>query len=281
MNAAVGVAGFGPQQGKGDRIFQQRGHTFIRRDPSNQWNRLGLAHTFERRGDHTFNTVRRGDYQIINVMGPDGRLLRRVRRDRFGHEVILFENRPSEGRDGYFVDVAEPVVHIPRERYIVDVASATPEMLYDALEAEPLQAIDHAYSLDEVRYNAPLRDYMRRVDLDTITFASGELEITPDQTAALQALADAIKTVIAKNPNEVFLIEGHTDAVGDPNENLALSDKRAESVAVALTEIYQVPPENLVPQGYGEQFLKVQTQESNRENRRITVRRITPLLSGT
>ncbi len=56
------------------------------------------------------------------------------------------------------------------------------------------------------------------------------------------------------------MIEGHTDAVGNDVDNLSLSDRRAESVAVALTEQFQVPAENLVTQGYGEQYLKVPTQ---------------------
>ena len=36
--------------------------------------------------------------------------------------------------------------------------------------------------------------------------------------------------------------------------------------------------ENLTTQGYGEQYLKVNTQSASRENRRVTVRRITPLI---
>jgi OmpA family len=60
-------------------------------------------------------------------------------------------------------------------------------------------------------------------------------------------------------PNEMFLIEGHTDAVGANVDNLSLPDRRAESVAVVLTEVYRIPPENLVTQGYGEQNLKVPT----------------------
>lgn len=74
------------------------------------------------------------------------------------------------------------------------------------------------------------------------------------------------------------MIEGYTDAVGSSAENLALSDRRAESVALALTEYYQVPPENMVVQGYGEQFLLVPTDGAERENRRVAVRRITDLL---
>jgi len=85
--------------------------------------------------------------------------------------------------------------------------------------------------------------------------------------------------VLDWQPNEVFLIEGHTDAVGSEEDNLSLSDRRAEAVATTLTQTFDVPPENLVTQGYGEQSLKVQRQEAERGNRRVSIRRITPLLS--
>jgi outer membrane protein OmpA-like peptidoglycan-associated protein len=78
----------------------------------------------------------------------------------------------------------------------------------------------------------------------------------------------------------VFLIEGHTDKVGSDDDNLSLSDRRAESIANILTGDYQIPPENLVTQGYGEQYPKVETEGPSRENRRVTLRRITPLLQG-
>jgi outer membrane protein OmpA-like peptidoglycan-associated protein len=74
------------------------------------------------------------------------------------------------------------------------------------------------------------------------------------------------------------MVEGYTDAVGSDDDNLSLSDRRAEAVAVALTEQFQVPPENLVTQGYGEQYLKVQTSGPEEANRRVAVRRITPLM---
>src|SRR5690606_29220282 len=117
--------------------------------------------------------------------------------------------------------------------------------------------LERRYSLDEVRYSEPLRQYMPRVDLD-ITFHRGSWQLTPDQLDRLAAIADALNRAIEKDPSEVFLIEGHTDAVGSEIDNLSLSDRRAEAVAVALTEQFHVPAENLVTQGYGEQYLKVQ-----------------------
>ena len=87
-------------------------------------------------------------------------------------------------------------------------------------------------------------------------------------------IADAVRD----NPREIFIVEGHTDTVGSDASNLALSDRRAESVALALTEYFQVPPENMVVQGYGEQILQVRQEGDVRENRRAAVRRITGLL---
>ena len=120
---------------------------------------------------------------------------------------------------------------------------------------------------------------MRRIDLDAITFASGAFEVAPEEFPKLERLARIILRVLERNPDEVFLVEGHTDAVGSDVDNLSLSDRRAEAVAQILTETFGVPPENLVTQGYGEQYLKINTPGAERANRRVAVRRITPLMS--
>jgi len=51
-------------------------------------------------------------------------------------------------------------------------------------------------------------------------------------------------------------------------------------VARIMVERYGVPPENLVTQGYGEQFLKIDTERAEAQNRRATIRNITPLLTA-
>jgi outer membrane protein OmpA-like peptidoglycan-associated protein len=146
------------------------------------------------------------------------------------------------------------------------------------LAAPPIDDVGPGYTLDHVLFNYNLRARMRRVDLNSINFDFGAWDIEESQYGKLESLARAIKRILDRDPDEVFLIEGHTDAVGDPVSNRSLSDRRAEEVATILTEEFGVPPENLVIQGYGEEFLKVDTQEASRANRRVTVRRITPLL---
>jgi outer membrane protein OmpA-like peptidoglycan-associated protein len=66
--------------------------------------------------------------------------------------------------------------------------------------------------------------------------------------------------------------------VGSEYANLLLSDRRAEAVAVMLSSNFDIPPENLITQGYGEQFLKIDTPHAERENRRVAIRRITELV---
>jgi outer membrane protein OmpA-like peptidoglycan-associated protein len=234
-------------------------------------------------GGETRTIVIRPDgTQIITVIGRDGELLRRIRRDDRGREIIIIDNSYRDPRavGGFYVDLPPPVVRIPYDRYIVDSEEAPPELIYDTMVAPPVDRIERRYSLDEIRYSPNVRQLMPSIDVNTINFATGSWEIPPDQAAKLQAIADGLNRAIQRNPREVFLIEGHTDAVGSDTDNLSLSDRRAESAATLLTQQFGVPAENLTSQGYGKQYLKEQTDGPSAINRRVTVRRITPLLNG-
>ena len=226
--------------------------------------------------------VRPDGTRIITVTGRDGQLLRRIRRDERGREIIIIDNSYRDPRavGGFYVDLPPPVIRIPYNRYIVEAEDASPELIYDTMLAPPVERIARRYSLDEIRYSPSVRQLMPSIDLNTINFETGSWEIPLDQAAKLQAIADGLNRAIQRNPREVFLIEGHTDAVGSDVDNLSLSDRRAESAATLLTQQFQVPAENLTSQGYGEQYLKEQTDGPSRINRRVTIRRITPLLNG-
>jgi OOP family OmpA-OmpF porin len=235
-------------------------------------------------GGETRTVVIRPDgSEIINVVGPDGQLMRRIRRGVDGREIIIIDNTYRDPRavGGFYVDLPPPVVRIPYDRYIVDYDDAPPQLVYDTLIAPPVDRIDRRYSLDEIRYSPNVRMLMPSIDVNTINFELGSWEIPPDQAAKLQSIADGLNQAIQRNPREVFLIEGHTDATGNDTDNLSLSDRRAESAAELLTQQFGVPAENLTSQGYGSQYLKEQTDGPSRINRRVTVRRITPLLTGS
>lgn len=225
--------------------------------------------------------------QIITIRDRRGEIIRRVRVTPNGREVVLIDNRYEDDYEElppgiiFEVDDLPPlVIDIPEEDYIVDLGRASEADIEGALLAPPVQRVERSYTLEEVTRNERVRAYVPRIDLDTITFEFGSATIGNNQMRALTALGRAMEKVLAERPDEVYLIEGHTDAVGSPYDNLILSDRRAEAVAVALSQNFNIPPENLVTEGYGEQYLKVQTEEPSRENRRATVRRITELLQA-
>ena len=242
-----------------------------------------------RNGRNITTMRRRNGSEIITETGPDGRLIRRYRRGPGGREYVLIDNRRTwrkwaaigagVGLAGLLVSIDRPRYRGPRDSYIVEYDDASYDDVYEALEAPPVERLERGYTLDEVLATPNLREYMRRIDLDSLSFDSGSWDVSPDQFDRLERVARAINRLVEKNPDEIVLIEGHTDAVGDEVDNLSLSDRRAEEVANILTQEFDVPPENLVTQGYGEAYLKVKTEEPNRTNRRVAVRRITPLVA--
>lgn len=272
-------------------IIKQDNRVFVQHNEAERFQRQKGAQTLRRPNGvvETFY-VRPDGFRIVTESDANGRLLRRYRRGPDGREFMIVDNRNFWRNAGVAAGVAgvaalialnlpPPRVTIPRDRYIVDYERASDEDLYEALSAPPVDALDRAYSLEEIRFNRELRDRMRRIDLDTITFDFGAYEVGPEQFPKLERLARSMRRLIDRNPDEVFLVEGHTDAVGSDIDNASLSDRRASAVAQVLTDVFGVPPENLITQGYGEQFLKVPTQGPERLNRRVAVRRITPLMS--
>lgn len=271
----------------GRDILNILGQMIVRGGDANRFSRGG-ARTFydELPGGRTRETIERPEgVSVITIRNRYGDVIQRSRIGRNGRETVLFyapelERRPD--REQVFrdpsLDLPPMQLDIPVDDYIIDTSNVRNPDYYDFLREPPVEHVERVYSLDEVRYSARVRDKMRRVDLDTIHFATGSADVSLNEASSLKRVAEAMKRIIDRNPAETFLIEGHTDAVGSDQANLVLSDRRAESVAIALTDLFGIPPENLVTQGYGERFLKVRTDGPSQENRRVTIRRITPLV---
>ncbi|MGE3247101.1 MAG: OmpA family protein [Beijerinckiaceae bacterium] len=266
------------------RIIRSGDRMFIQHSERDRLERFGKGRT-NRRKDGTVRSVieRDNGVKIVSIYAQDGRLLERRRIGRGGREIVLIDNRHDRrGRRGGRLIAPLALgalsLSIPRSQYIVEYDDASPERIYETLSAPPVEKLDRAYTVDEIRQSRALRQRLRRVDLNAINFATGSWDVPASEKRQLERIASATKRLIDKNPREIFLIEGYTDAVGDAEDNLTLSDRRAESIAAILTQDYGVPPENLLVQGYGEQYLKVNTDGPSARNRRVAIRRVTPLL---
>ena len=237
-------------------------------------------------GGRTRETVERGNgVRVVTIRNRYGDVIQRSRVMPDGREYILsYVDERQYQDDGDWRDPGDDLppmrLNIPRRDYILDSEDVeSDDDYYTFLEQPPVEKVQRLYSIDEVKRSARVRDIARRVDLDTLNFDFGSATISDTEVQKLDGVANAIEKLLKKNPAETFLIEGHTDAVGTPDANLALSDRRAESVAEALTNAFGIPAENLTTQGYGEEYLKVNTPGPNRENRRVAIRRITSLVA--
>jgi outer membrane protein OmpA-like peptidoglycan-associated protein len=105
----------------------------------------------------------------------------------------------------------------------------------------------------------------------TVEFASDSAELTPQTRQTLDQLGRALSSPDLAQFR--FRIEGHTDTVGSPGYNKALSARRAAAVADYLEKNFAVAPSRLQPVGYGEDGLLVPTppQTANAQNRRVKV----------
>ncbi len=282
-------------------IVRQNNRAVIVKNDSDRMVRVAKTRSLTRSDGTNVTIIQRpNNNSVYNVTDTNGQLVRRYRRNAQGHEHNIIDNRRRDkfGRNlalgvgigvgvvagavllNSLVDVPPPRVDVPRRKYIVDYDQADDEEVYEAFSAPPVDdRLERRYTLDEVRATPRLRERMRRVDLNDITFDTGSWEVEESQYSKLERVARAMMRVVERDPNEVFMIEGYTDAVGSEDDNLTLSDRRAESVAVILTEQFQVPPENLTTQGFGEEYKKVETYGPERLNRRVAARRITPLLT--
>ncbi len=234
----------------------------------------------------TRETIERDDgTQVVTIRNSYGDVIRRSRVMPDGQEYVLTYvdeqnyDRVRDWRDPGD-DLPPMQLDIPEDQYIMTSDQVEDsDAYYTFLDQPPVERVERLYSVDEVKRSARIRDKTRRIDLDTITFEFGSSSIADSEISRLDGVAKAMERILKDNPAETFLIEGHTDAVGSDLANLALSDKRAEAVAEALTNVFGIPPENLTTQGYGEQYLKVNTEAPERQNRRVAIRRITPLVA--
>jgi outer membrane protein OmpA-like peptidoglycan-associated protein len=160
----------------------------------------------------------------------------------------------------------------------VFAAEVDDQELEDVLVAPPRRKVQRRYTVEEVESTPELRDALPRVEIDTVHFGFGEAFVREEEVANLDRIGGIMEKILAHHPREVFLIEGHTDAVGSDAANLELSRQRALAVKQALTTYYVISPENIKTVGYGERYLKIPTAEPEPENRRVSVARATSLI---
>ena len=102
-----------------------------------------------------------------------------------------------------------------------------------------------------------------------ILFATGKADVQPESRPVLKEIASTLK----QHADLKILIEGHTDNVGSPASNLALSDARAAAVKTTLVSDFGVDGSRITTKGLGDTKPSVPntTSVGRAQNRRVEV----------
>lgn len=106
------------------------------------------------------------------------------------------------------------------------------------------------------------------ITIGDVLFATNEANLTPNGMSTLRKLAD----VMAQNPERTVLVEGFTDSTGSSSYNQDLSQRRANSVASALSSM-GVGRDRIAMKAYGEAFPVAgnDTAANRQMNRRVEI----------
>ena len=106
------------------------------------------------------------------------------------------------------------------------------------------------------------------ITIGDVLFGTDQARLTPAGMATVQKLAD----VLNQNPTRNVLIEGFTDSTGGHAHNQELSERRADAVRAALTQM-GVARERVAMRGYGEAYpVAPNDNAGNRQlNRRVEI----------
>jgi outer membrane protein OmpA-like peptidoglycan-associated protein len=110
-----------------------------------------------------------------------------------------------------------------------------------------------------------------RVNLQGVTFGSGNATLTPNAKKVLDGIAEQLLA----SPSVKIEIQGHTDNVGNPKSNLELSERRAKAV-VGYLAIKGVKMSRMSAVGFGQDapIADNKTKEGKELNRRIEMIRV-------
>lgn len=207
------------------------------------------------------------------ILQRDREVLRRRLIEERRHRAAELAAKRDQLKIGVNVDLG---AQEPEEDIVA--AEADDQQIQDVLVAAPRRKVDRRYTIEEIESEPAVREAMPAIEIDTINFGFNEAFVREEEVDKLDRIGSIMERILAAHPNEIFLIEGHTDAIGSDDYNLDLSRQRAEAVVKALSSYYVISAENLKAAGYGERFLKIPTAEAEEENRRVAIRRVTPLI---
>jgi len=106
------------------------------------------------------------------------------------------------------------------------------------------------------------------ITLGDVLFSTNKAQLSSGGTRSVQKLAD----FLSQYPQRKVLVEGYTDSTGSNSHNQALSERRANAVRTALTDM-GISSDRVATRGYGEAYPVAgnDTAATRQLNRRVEI----------
>lgn len=159
------------------------------------------------------------------------------------------------------IEVAKQTINLrTAEAELKDAAGQRAQARLDARDAQIKQL--------QASLNAKQTERGTLVTFGDVLFDLNKADLKPGGLVNVNKLAQFLQ----ESPDRKVIIEGYTDSSGSASYNQSLSERRANSVRMALVKM-GVGPERIVAQGYGKEYpVADNTSNSGRaQNRRVEV----------
>lgn len=151
----------------------------------------------------------------------------------------------------------------------IDISQQQAEMAQQQAREAEMRATQLEAQMKEMQeLNAKKTDRGMVITLGDVLFDTNKAELKRGSKRSLEKLGAFLK----KYPDRQVQIEGYTDATGSTEYNLELSERRANAVRSALTQM-GVAPERITTQGYGKDspVASNDTPAGRQMNRRVEI----------
>lgn len=144
------------------------------------------------------------------------------------------------------------------------------------IQGDDFFRVEHNFYLDgdtTINVETPSIKY-NRWKFASLEFDNGSAKIKPEMEADLDKLVDFLLT----HPDFKLKISGHTDSDGNPDSNLKLSQRRAESIKEYVVTRGSIASDRIEAKGYGntKPIVEEKTEADKKINRRVEFELIRP-----
>lgn len=215
---------------------------------------------------HTGNAQR-----ADTVVTAQGRILNATTKEPVKARII-YESLPYGNRVGVINNSEYSFMMFDQERYSITIEA--PGFMTSKYLLDPGEAKEQILVKDiELTYGTAVvgkkPDAGVVITLSNVIFEVAKSKIDPESFTQL----DNVYDMLVANPKMVIQLEGHTDVIGNPNRNLALSEDRVREVKKYLVN-KGIDQKRIKTKAFGgtQPLSTEDTPEAHRLNRRVELR---------